>query len=148
MLIFFSYAIFVFDTSSVGKVGFLVSTYSKEYLGYLAYIYLPLFLYPLYKFNFSYVENPISKSIAITILSISIIVLQSLVITGTMSGKIGNYVVDYLSPFIGLAGLWIVFLNWMVISLFVFFESSSDRVHEKFVILKIAFSSFLKYLSY
>jgi len=144
VLIFFSYAIFVFDTSSVGKVGFLVSTYSKEYLGYLAYVYLPLFLYPLYKFNFSYVENPISKSIAITILSISIIVLQSLVITGTMSGKIGNYVVDYLSPFIGLAGLWIVFLIGMFISLFVLFESSSDRVHEKFVNFKNSFFEFFK----
>lgn len=144
MLIFFSYAIFVSDTSSVGKVGFLVSTYSKEYLGYLAYIYLPLFLYPLYKFNFSYVENPISKGIAITILSISIIVLQSLVITGPMSGKIGNYVVDYLSPFIGLAGLWIVFLIGMFISLFVLFESSSDRVHEKFVNFKNSFFEFFK----
>ncbi len=144
MLIFFSYAIFVSDTNSVGKLGFLVSTYSKEYLGYLAYIYLPLFLYPLYKFNFSYVENPISKSIAITILSISIIVLQSLVITGVMSGKIGNYVVDYLSPFIGLAGLWIIFLIGMFVSLFVLFESSSDRVHEKFVNFKNGFFEFFK----
>jgi S-DNA-T family DNA segregation ATPase FtsK/SpoIIIE len=125
-------------------VGFLVSTYSKEYLGYLAYIYLPLLLYPLYKFNFSYVENPISKTIAIVILSISVIVLQSLVIVGTMSGQIGNYIVKYLSPFIGLAGLWIVFLIGMFISLFVLFESSSDIIHEKFEKFKNSFFEFFK----
>lgn len=89
-------------------------------------------------------ENPLSKTIAIIILSISIIVLQSLVIIGDMSGKIGNFVVDYLSPFIGLAGLWIVFLIGMFVSLFVLFESSSDVIHEKFVELKNSFFEFFK----
>ncbi len=105
---------------------------------------MPILLYPLYKFNFSYVENPISKTIAITILSISIIVLQSLVIVGAMSGKIGNFVVHYLSPFIGLAGLWIIFLIGMFVSLFVLFESSSDVIHEKFVNFKNSFFEFFK----
>ena len=144
MLIFFSYSIFVTDTNSVGKVGFLVSTYSKEYLGYLSYIYLPILLYPLYKYNFSHIENPISKSIAILILSISIIVLQSLVIDGVMSGKIGNHIVGYLSPFIGVAGLWIVFLIGMFVSFFVLLESCSEIIHEKFTTFKNSFFEFFK----
>jgi len=105
---------------------------------------LPILLYPLYKFNFSHIENPISKTIAITILSISIIVLQSLVVVGKMSGKIGNYIVDFLSPFIGLAGLWIVFLIGMFISLFVLLESSSEIIHDKFVNFKNSFFEFFK----
>ncbi len=61
-----------------------------------------------------------------------------------MSGKIGNYIVDFLSPFIGLAGLWIVFLIGMFISLFVLLESSSEIIHDKFVNFKNSFFEFLK----
>jgi len=128
----------------VGKIGFLVSTYSKEYLGYLAYIYLPILLYPLYKLNFSYIENFVPKTIAISLLSISIIVLQSLVVIGSMSGKIGNYIINYLSPFIGLAGLWIVFLLGIFISLFLFFESSSTLIYDKLVESRNSFIEFFK----
>ncbi len=61
-----------------------------------------------------------------------------------MSGKIGNYIVDFLSPFIGLAGLWIVFLIGMFISLFVLLESSSEIIHDKFVNFKNSFFEFFK----
>jgi len=105
---------------------------------------MPILLYPLYKFNFSYIENIVSKTISIILLSVSLVVLQSLVVTNEMSGKIGNYIIDYLSPFIGLAGLWIIFLIGMVVSLFVLFESSSDKIHDKFIHGKHQFFEFFK----
>jgi len=85
----------------VGKIGSVVSSYSKEYLGYLAYGYLIFLLYVLYKFNISRVNDIIVKICSVILLSISLILFQSLVVNGKLSGKIGNISVDTLSPFIG-----------------------------------------------
>jgi DNA segregation ATPase FtsK/SpoIIIE, S-DNA-T family len=136
--------VFVSDLNSVGKIGNIVATYSKEYLGYLAYIYFILFLYPLFKINFSYIEKVIQKSISIFILALSFIVLQSLVVDGKMSGKIGDIIVEFLNPFIGLTGLWIVFLLGFIISLFVLLESSSDLIAYKISSFKEKFFNFFK----
>ncbi len=108
---------------------------------------MPLLLYPLYKINFSHIEKLLSKSIAVFILSVSIVVLQSLTIVDNMSGKIGDILVAYISPFVGIAGLWIIFLIGLFVSLFVLLESSSEVIHEKFEKFKSSFFQFFK-LSY
>ncbi|MEA2017752.1 MAG: DNA translocase FtsK [Campylobacterota bacterium] len=144
ILLFFSYSIFISDINSVGKFGSLVSIYSKEYLGYLAYIYLPLLLYPLYKVNFSYIEKIISKTIASIILSISIIIFQSLIVVNNMSGEIGNIIVESISPFIGVAGLWVFVLIGLFISIIILFESSSEVINSKFSLFRDKFFSFFK----
>ncbi len=128
----------------MGKIGHIVALYSKEYLGYLAYVYFITLLYPLYKINFSHIDKVIPKSISIVILALSFIVLQSLIITDKMSGKIGDYIVTFLDPFIGLTGLWIVFLLGFVISLFVLLESSSEVIAHKVAEFKNAFFNFFK----
>ena len=61
-----------------------------------------------------------------------------------MSGKVGVYIVDYLNPFIGLTGLWIVFLLGFVISLFVLLESSSELISQKVSDTKTSFVNFFK----
>jgi len=61
-----------------------------------------------------------------------------------MSGKVGVYIVDYLNPFIGLTGLWIVFLLGFVISLFVLLESSSEVISQKVSDTKTSFVNFFK----
>jgi len=118
--------------------------FSKEYLGYLAYIYFVILLYFLYKINFSYIDRVIEKTISLSILALSFIVLQALTIEGSMSGKIGVYIVDYLNPLIGLTGLWIVFLIGFVISLFVLLESSSELISQKVSDIKTSFLNFFK----
>jgi len=101
-------------------------------------------LYPLYKVNFSYIDKLVSKSIAFFILALSLIVLQSLIVDGAMSGKIGNIIVQFVSPFVGFAGLWTIFLIGLFVSLFVLIESSSVVVHEKFEKLKNSVIDFFK----
>jgi len=61
-----------------------------------------------------------------------------------MSGKVGVYIVEYLNPFIGLTGLWIVFLLGFVISLFVLLESSSELISQKVSNAKNSFIDFFK----
>ncbi|MEA3289219.1 MAG: DNA translocase FtsK [Campylobacterota bacterium] len=115
-------SIFVSDIDTVGKVGFTVASYSKEYLGYLSYGYLVLLLYPLYKLNFSTIDNLIEKSISTLFLFVTLIILQSLVISNDMSGKIGDIVLETVQPFIGTAGLWIFVLIGIFVSLIILLE--------------------------
>jgi len=116
ILVFLSISVFISDVNVVGKIGAIVSNYSKEYLGYIAYGYLIFFLYVLYKFNFSKVEYIGMKLSSICLLFISLILFQSLLIDGILSGKIGNTLVAELSPFIGLVGLWIFVIIGFLIS--------------------------------
>ena len=133
---FFSFSIFISDINSVGKVGSVVAIYSKDYLGYIAYIYLPILLYPLYKVNFSYIDKYIEKIISSIFLFITLIIFQALIIDTDMSGKIGNIIIDEMSPYIGNAGVWIFVLISFFISLIILLESKSEEIFENFINLK------------
>lgn len=123
ILIFLSISIFISDVNVVGKIGSIVSAYSKEYLGYIAYGYLLFFLYVLYKFNFYVVQYITIKVCSVILLFISLILFQSLIVEGELSGKIGDILVSELSPFVGLAGLWIFVIIGFIISFVLLVET-------------------------
>jgi S-DNA-T family DNA segregation ATPase FtsK/SpoIIIE len=79
-------------------------------------------LYPLYKINFSYIDKLTDKAITSVFLFLTIIIFQSLVISGDLSGKIGDTIVSILSVFIGVAGLWLFVIIGFMVSIFIFFE--------------------------
>ena len=118
-------------------VGSVVAKYSKEYLGYLAYIYLLFLLYPLYRLNFRKIEDFWIKFIAVVIFSITVIILQSLVIEGDLSGKIGDFLVESISPFIGVVGLWLFVIIGLIIFAILLFENitlfniNTDQLKQK-----------------
>jgi S-DNA-T family DNA segregation ATPase FtsK/SpoIIIE len=136
IILFFTFATFVPEQQLVGKFGVGFAKFSKEYFGYIAYVYLLFLLYPLYKFNFSYIPKIVERSITLVFLFLTIIIFQSLVVTGRLSGKIGNIIVDELSPFIGLAGLWLFIIIGLFITLYIFiddFPATLDRIKLKLV---------------
>lgn len=104
-------------------------------------MYLLLFLYPLYIINFK--ENIKGKDLLLNIIIVLLIlfvslIFQSLIIeNGIFSGKIGNILVDSLSPFIGNAGLYIFVLVGFVISFLVLFENSEMDVQNIVSKLKV-----------
>ena len=63
------------------------------------------------------------KICSVLLLFISIVLFQSLIIDGSLSGKIGNVLVDTLSPFVGLVGLWIFVIIGFVISFILLFDT-------------------------
>ena len=128
ILIFLSISIFISDVNVVGKIGSVVSQYSKEYLGYIAYGYLIYFLYVLYKFNFSKVQDIALKISSVCLLFISLILFQSLIVDGKLSGKIGDILISTLSPSVGLVGLWIFVIIGFVISFILLFDTD-DLIH-------------------
>jgi S-DNA-T family DNA segregation ATPase FtsK/SpoIIIE len=128
----------------VGKIGSVVSSYSKLYLGYLAYGYLIFLLYVLYKFNISRVTDIVVKICSVVLLFISLILFQSLIIDGSLSGKIGNTLVNNLSPFIGLVGLWIFVIIGFLIS-FILLVDSDELLHINTNKFKEKIAAFFKF---
>jgi len=121
---------FVSDEKTVGKIGSIFAFYSHNYFGYISYVYLLLFLYPIYKINTSYdqEENLYSKLTTLIVLFISLILSQSLVIQGKMSGSFGDVMVAYLNPYIGNAGLWVIVLMGFITSFIVLFENRKQSI--------------------
>jgi len=90
----------------------------------------------LYKFNFSIVEDIIVKISSVILLFISLILFQSLVIDGVLSGKIGNTLVDSLSPFVGLVGLWIFVTIGLFLSFVLLIDTddiNTNKLKEKII---------------
>lgn len=130
----------MFESSKniVGNIGYSFSVYSYKYFAYLSYVFLLLFIFPLYLINFK--KNFEVKDILINLSIITLIffvslILQSLLIYNPYdSGEIGNILVDSLSPFIGQAGLFIFVIIGYVISFIVLFETLNvdvDKIKEK-----------------
>ncbi len=113
---------------------------AKEYFGYLAYVYLLTFLYTIFKINFSYIENIIEKSFISLFLFITFILLQSLSISGALSGKFGNIIVSTLSPYIGKAGLWLFVSIGIFITLYIFLKDFNTYFNQIFIDIKKLFT--------
>ncbi|OUR71705.1 cell division protein FtsK [Arcobacter sp. 31_11_sub10_T18] len=121
---------FISDEKTVGKIGAIFASYSHNYFGYISYGYLLLFLYPIYKINtiYNYQEKLYSKLSTLLVLFVSLILAQSLIISGTMSGIFGNQIISYLIPYIGNAGLWVMVIIGLLISMIVLFENKKQSI--------------------
>jgi len=131
---------FVSDEKTVGKIGSIFAHFSHDFFGYISYIYLFLFLYPIYKLNSinNNQENLYSKASTLVVLLLSLIMSQSLLIQGKMSGVLGNNIIAYLSPYIGNAGLWVIVFTGFLISIIVLLE---NKRHSIVINLKDSISS-------
>ncbi|WP_407933690.1 DNA translocase FtsK [Halarcobacter sp.] len=138
IIVYFEYATFVSDKISVGKIGFLFASFSHQYFGFLSYIYLILFLYPLYIINFNKdfdLKDFSIKSSSVILLLISLLIFQSLVVEkGIFSGEIGNYIISSMFPFVGNVGLWIFVVIGLIISLMILFEDTNFNFNAKKIV--------------
>ena len=137
------------DINTVGKIGFIASNYTKEYLGYIAYS-LPVLLYPLYKFNFSYINNILEKTLSSLLLFATSMIFQALVVHNNMSGKIGNIIVEIIEPHIGIVGLWIFVLIGLFVSLIILLSiQGGETVYASLINFKNKFyTNFITQFSY
>lgn len=58
----------------------------------------------------------------------STIIAQSLLISGELSGNIGNHIVTYLYPYIGQAGLWMFVLIGYIVASTILFEEALENL--------------------
>lgn len=81
---------------------------------------------------FKKVEDLALKLITSFFLFFSLLIFQALIFENNLSGKIGEIIVDEISPYIGSAGLWIFVLIALGISLFILIEYNKDSVKDLF----------------
>jgi S-DNA-T family DNA segregation ATPase FtsK/SpoIIIE len=95
-------------------------------VGYLSYIYLVGLLFLLYQITFKAIDDMALKVVTSFFLFLSLLILQALVFEDELSGEIGEIIVSSLSPFIGVAGLWIFVIIGIGLSLFLLIEYNKD----------------------
>ena len=115
VLVYLGFSTIFGETGLMGSYGANFALSNREYFGYVAFIYLFVLLYPLYrlyretKFDFRVAE----VTIASFLLFSSFLLAQALLIANNYRGKFGADFVDFLAPYIGLFGLWIF---WIIIT--------------------------------
>lgn len=106
------------STEMVGHLGHAFGETNIRLFGYLAYVDLLMLIYPLYRI---YKNRKLLQDIELYVgwmmLLISFILLQTLTVNIENSGSIGLSLYDFLDPFIGKAGLWLLWLLSTMIAL-------------------------------
>ncbi len=127
------------ETGLMGSYGAGFALYSREYFGYISFVYLFVLLFPLYHLykhtKFEFRESEIL--IASFLLFFSFLLAQGLLITNEYRGKFGADFVDFLSPYIGLFGLWVFWtIITLVVAVILLDKSSAEIIHHLFKSIK------------
>ena len=106
------------ETALVGNIGKIIGDTNIHLFGMLAYVNIFILFYPLYKL---YTDRQIRKDIDFylgwILLFIAIVILEALVLESKDVGFLGTQIVEFLNPYIGKAGLWLLWLMSMTLSL-------------------------------
>ncbi len=129
ILLYLGFSTIISDPLYVGKFGYKFASFNKEFFGYISYIYLFLFLIPLFKMykNPSVNRRSFEIGIASLLLLFSFLIFQSLIIDNGFSGKFGDSIVSFLKPYIGIAGSWLFWFITFFISLILLFDKSLEE---------------------
>ncbi len=118
ILFFGAFSTIFHDTKLVGNLGKIMGDTNIFLFGYLAYVNLILIFYPLYRFY----KNPellkrLDGYTGWILFYISMVLLQSLIIDGVYTGYVGREISSALIPFIGKAGMWLLWMMSLLMSL-------------------------------
>jgi len=118
LFIYGAFSTFFRDTALAGNIGKLVGDTNIHLFGYFAYVNILLLFYPLYKlYADARVRRDIDFYLGWILLFIGAVLFESLVFDLKDAGWIGAQVVTFLQPYIGKAGLWLLWLMIMALSL-------------------------------
>jgi len=133
VLIYLGFSTLFGDTGLMGSYGAIFATYNKLYFGYFSFLYLFVILIPLYFFykNTSFSVRKAEISIASFLAFFSILLAQALLVTNSYRGKFGADFVDFLSPYIGVVGLWIFWFIIGFLSLLIFLDTTTSELFLK-----------------
>jgi len=116
LFIYGAFSTFFRDTVLAGNIGKLVGDTNIHLFGYFAYVNILILFYPLYKlYTDARVRRDIDFYLGWILLFIAAILFESLVLEPEHAGFLGTQVIEFLQPYIGKAGLWLLWL--MIISL-------------------------------
>jgi DNA segregation ATPase FtsK/SpoIIIE, S-DNA-T family len=130
VLFYLGFATALGDSGLMGSYGVLFSAFNHEYFGYLSFVYLFVALIPLYLFykNSSFDLRKLEVLLASFLLFFSFLLAQALLITNEFRGKIAGDFADFLSPYIGLFGLWVFWFIITMVSLVILLDRSTQEL--------------------
>ncbi|PAF41883.1 DNA translocase FtsK [Helicobacter sp. 11S03491-1] len=126
ILIFFSIATIFGNSGLVGKFGIFFAQININFFGYFAYFYLLLLIYPIYrvyvnpKFNQRRIELILGGILGF----VALLILQAMV---SEKGLIGQAILEFLYPFIGYFGIFVLALMMIFISYVIFFPKNFTK---------------------
>ena len=127
IFVYGSFSTIFHSTEMVGKIGQSFGEGNIELFGYLAYINLVILLFPLYKI---YKEGHLLKDIEFytgwMLLFVSAVLFQALVVDIYKSGSISLSLYDFLNPYIGKAGMWLLWILSTLVALFLILNDIPD----------------------
>jgi S-DNA-T family DNA segregation ATPase FtsK/SpoIIIE len=125
LFIYGAFATLFHDAALAGNFGKIVGDTNIHLFGYFAYINILILFYPLYKlYSDASVRKNIDFYLGWILFFIAAVIFESMVLELKNAGFIGNQVVEFLEPLIGKAGLWLLWL--MIISLSLVFIVDDD----------------------
>jgi S-DNA-T family DNA segregation ATPase FtsK/SpoIIIE len=130
ILIYLGFSTIFGDSELMGSYGAVFATYNHQFFGYLSYIYLFTLLAPLYflykntELNFRTAE----VFIASLLLFFSLLIAQSILVDGELRGSLAGGFVDFLSPYIGLFGVWIFWFIIISVSVIILLDKTTQEI--------------------
>jgi len=150
--IVFLYAIFstfFHETSVVGHIGEAIGENNIYIFGYLAYINIPMLLYPLYSiYKNKYLKGTLDFYLGWILVFVGLLTLQGLLFELESAGYLSKIVIAFLEPFIGRVGLWFLWLMIVMLSfvLVVDDEAFMAKIKASFRNKNIINQKFWKYI--
>jgi S-DNA-T family DNA segregation ATPase FtsK/SpoIIIE len=134
LLSYFSFATVMSGTELVGSFGADFAVHNHNLFGYLSYVYPFALIISL----FLWFKSPgismrrVELVLSSILLFFTLAIFQALVISNELRGSVGGDFVDFLSPYIGFAGVWIFWLMSTVLSGIILSDKSLHEIAEMF----------------
>lgn len=130
ILFYLGIATIVADASIIGAYGESFALMNIQIFGYVAYTYLLLLMVPLfywYKYNGD-LHRRLEMTGIFALLFFALLFFQAMVVEGTYRGSFVGSIVDFLSLYIGVFGLWILWLMMVTVSVVLVMEQSLSEL--------------------
>jgi S-DNA-T family DNA segregation ATPase FtsK/SpoIIIE len=118
------------ESSLMGSYGATFALYNQHYFGYISFVYLLLFLIPLYflykSTNFDFRKAQIT--VASFLVFCSALIFQELLVNDALRGKFGADFVDFLSPYVGVFGLWVFWFMITLVAIVIFLDKTTSEI--------------------
>ena len=130
MLIYLGASTAFGDSELMGSYGSIFASYNQHYFGYISYIYILTLLAPLYLFykNTNFDFRKAEVTIASLLIFFSSLLAQAMLVENELRGKVAGDFVDFLSPYIGVFGLWIFWLIITLVSVVILLDRSTQEI--------------------
>ena len=135
-----SFATIASSTDLVGSYGAGFALENHTLFGFLSYIYPVALIWAL----FLWFKNPgisfrrIEVILSCVLLFFTLVIFQALIVSNEFRGSLGGNFVDFLSPYIGVAGVWIFWLVTTVLGTIVLLDKSINEILEMLPSLKLS----------